>query len=295
VTADLAAGSPGRGGSDPGARLPIGVALGTIGASAEWWLESAKRLETAGYRAVWAWDHLVGRGDKTVPVLEQWTLLAGVAGATGQVRVGTFITNVMRRHPALVARMASTLQGLSRGRFTLGIGIGDGPKEHAAYGMDFPEVGERAARLEEAVAVIRALWSGGPVTRPSPFYPLEGAHAFPLPEPAPLILIGGGSPRGVRIAARIGDGWAAEIDGFERLLPMYRDALAEEGRSVDEAWIALGFGGGRSGEDALRDSPWVAAPRETWARYAEHGVDEVIVTARTPNDVEALEGAVRRW
>jgi alkanesulfonate monooxygenase SsuD/methylene tetrahydromethanopterin reductase-like flavin-dependent oxidoreductase (luciferase family) len=228
-------------------------------------------------------------------VVEQWTTLGAAAGATSQIGVGTFITNVMRRHPALVARMASTIHAVSHGRFTLGIGIGDGPKEHAAYGMDFPEVEQRAARLEEAVAVIRALWTGGPVTRPSPFYPLEGAHAFPVPEPPPRILIGGGSPRGVRIAARIGDGWAAEIDGFDRLLPMYRDALAEEDRSPDETWVALGFGGGRSGEDALRGSPWVDAPRETWAGYAEQGVDEVIVTARTTNDVDALVRAVDRW
>jgi alkanesulfonate monooxygenase SsuD/methylene tetrahydromethanopterin reductase-like flavin-dependent oxidoreductase (luciferase family) len=113
--------------------------------------------------------------------------------------------------------------------------------------------------------------------------------------PAPRLLIGGGSAPGVRLAARIGDGWAAESDEFERLLPIYRDALAEQGTSLEDAWVALGFGGGKTGVDALAGSPWVEAPRETWARYAEAGVDEAIVTARTQNDVDALVGAAGRW
>ncbi len=276
-------------------RLPIGVSLGSIGARASWWLESAKRLEAAGYRAVWSWDHFVGRGDKTVPVLEQWTILAAAAGATSGIGIGTFVTNVMNRHPAVVARMAATLQDASGGRFTLGIGIGGAPKEHQAYGIDFPDVNERVERLEEAVAVIRALWTGGPVTRPSRYYPLAAAHAFPAPVPAPRLIIGGGSIPGVRLAARIGDGWAAESDNFERLLPHYRDALAEQGTSLDDAWIALGFGGGKTGVDALKGSPWIESPRETWADYAAQGVGEAIVTARTANDVEALVGAVGRW
>jgi alkanesulfonate monooxygenase SsuD/methylene tetrahydromethanopterin reductase-like flavin-dependent oxidoreductase (luciferase family) len=277
------------------AGLPIGVSLGSIGATASWWLESARRLDAAGYRGLWSWDHFVGKGDKTVPVVEQWTILAAAAGATSRIGLGTFITNVMNRHPAIVARMASTLQDASGGRFTLGVGIGGGAPEHRAYGIDFPEVPERVARLEEAVAVIRALWTGGPVTRPSAFYPLEAAHAFPVPDPAPRILIGASSKRGLELAARVGDGWAAEIDDFERLLPVYRDALAAEGRTVEEAWIAVGFGGGKSGHDALGGSPWVEAPREAWAQYAELGVDEVIVSARTSNDVDALVAARARW
>jgi alkanesulfonate monooxygenase SsuD/methylene tetrahydromethanopterin reductase-like flavin-dependent oxidoreductase (luciferase family) len=276
-------------------QLPIGVALGSIGSTPEWWVSSARRLEEAGYRAVWSWDHFVGKGDKRVPVVEQWTILSVVAGATERIGLGTFVSNVMNRHPAVLARMASTLQLASAGRLTLGIGIGGGAPEHRAYAIDFPEPAERAERLQEAVAVIRALWTGGPVSRPSPFYPLEAAHAFPVPDPAPRLLIGAGTPAGVRLAARVGDGWAAEIEGFERLLPAYREALAAEGRSIDEAWIALGFGGGKTGVDALTNSPWVEAPRDELARWAEQGVDEAVVAARTTNDVDALVDAAGRW
>jgi alkanesulfonate monooxygenase SsuD/methylene tetrahydromethanopterin reductase-like flavin-dependent oxidoreductase (luciferase family) len=273
----------------------IGVAIGTIGATPEWWLESARRLETAGYRAVWAWDHFVGGGDKTVPVVEQWTILAAAAGATNRIRIGSFITNVMNRHPAVVARMASTLQAASGGRLALGIGIGGNAAEHRAYGIDFPDVPERADRLEEAIEVIKALWTGGPVTRPSRHYPLVEAHAFPVPEPAPRILVGAASPRGLRIAAKGADGWAAEIDDFERLLPTYLEALAAAGKTRQDAWIAVGFGSGKSGKDALAGSPWVEAPREAWERYAAAGADEVVVPARTPADIDALVSATASW
>jgi alkanesulfonate monooxygenase SsuD/methylene tetrahydromethanopterin reductase-like flavin-dependent oxidoreductase (luciferase family) len=277
------------------ARLPIGVAIGTIGATAEWWLASARRLEAAGYHAVWAWDHFVGGGDRTVPVVEQWTILAAAAGATARIRLGTFVTNVMNRHPAVLARMASTVQGVSGGRLTVGIGVGGNRAEHAAYGIDFPEIGERAARLVEAVEVIKALWLGGPVTRPSPYYPLEAAHAFPVPEPPPRLLIGAASPRGLRIAAEHADGWAAEVDDFERLLPTYLAALAAHGRQRADAWIAVGFGSGRSGLDALVGSPWTHDPVGEWARWQSAGADEIVVPARTTADVDALVAAAERW
>jgi alkanesulfonate monooxygenase SsuD/methylene tetrahydromethanopterin reductase-like flavin-dependent oxidoreductase (luciferase family) len=273
----------------------IGVAIGTIGATPEWWLESARRLEAAGYRAVWAWDHFVGGGDKTVPVVEQWTILAAAAGATNRIRIGSFISNVMNRHPAVVARMASTLQAASGGRLTLGIGIGGNAAEHRAYGIDFPDVPERADRLEEAIEVIKVLWTGGPVTRPSPHYPLVEAHAFPVPDPAPRILVGAASPRGLRIAAKGADGWAAEIDDFERLLPTYLEALAATGKTRQDAWVAVGFGSGKSGKDALAGSPWVEAPREAWERYADAGADEVVVPARTAADIDALVSATALW
>jgi G6PDH family F420-dependent oxidoreductase len=271
------------------------VAIGSIGETPGWWLDSARRLDAAGYRALWCWDHFVGGGERTVPVVEQWTILSAAAGATREVGLGTFVSNVMNRHPAVVARMASTLQDASGGRFTLGIGIGGNAAEHRAYGIEFPDKAERAERLEEAIGIIRALWSGGPVSRPGRFYALDEAHAFPAPSPAPRILVGAASPRGLRIAARLGDGWAAEIDDFERLLPVYDEALAAEGRTRREAWIALGFGSGRSGRDALAGSPWIESPRDAWAEFEAKGANEVIVPARTTRDVDALVEAVGRW
>lgn len=275
--------------------LPIGVCLRAIRAEPAWWLESARRLDAAGYAGLWCWDHFMGRGDHDVPVVEGWTMLAMAAGATAQATVGPFVLNVMNRHPAVVARMASTLQNASGGRLILGIGIGGAPLEHQAYGIDFPAPPERVARLEEAVAVIRALWSGGPVTRESPFYPLRDASAFPVPEPAPRIVIGGETPAGARLAGRIGDGWTTFDDNFEANLPIYLESLAAAGRRRDDQLVLVGFQGDWLGEASVADTGWVQAPRETWARWREAGADGAVVLARSTADVDALVDAVARW
>lgn len=278
----------------PPGRLPIGVCLRTIRAEPGWWLESARRLDAAGYAGVWAWDHFVGQGDKTVPVVEGWTILAMAAAQTTRLTVGPFVLNVMNRHPAVVARMASTLQIASHGRLILGMGIGGAPREHAAYGIDFPDAPERVARLEEAVATIRALWTGGPVTRASPYYPLENAHAFPIAEPPPPIVVGGETRPGARLAARIGDGWST-FENFEEHLPVYLEALDEAGRRRADQIVIAGFQGQWLSDERLANSPWVTAPRETWEHWHEVGADGAIVLARTTADVDALVGATDRW
>jgi alkanesulfonate monooxygenase SsuD/methylene tetrahydromethanopterin reductase-like flavin-dependent oxidoreductase (luciferase family) len=303
---------PARDGSDPGAdpappahpdprgflrrgRRPVGVALGVIGAEPGWWLESASRLEAAGYAGVWAWDHFVGRGDERTPVLECWTMLALAAGRTDRIAVGSFVTNVMNRHPAVLARAVGTLQVATGGRAVLGIGIGGHPAEHAAYGIDFPAAPERVARLEEAVAVIRALWAGGPVTRPSPWYPLVDAVARPVPTPPPPIIVGGESAAGARLAARIGDGWTGFADRFREHEPLYRAALEAAGRRREDTVVLLGVQDGWGAGDALAGSAWVEAPAESLAVALANGADGVVLQARTAADVDRLVRAAERW
>jgi alkanesulfonate monooxygenase SsuD/methylene tetrahydromethanopterin reductase-like flavin-dependent oxidoreductase (luciferase family) len=280
---------------DSGGRLPIGVCLRSIRAEPGWWLESARRLDEAGYAGLWCWDHFIGRGDPTVPVVECWTILAMAAAQTTRVTVAPFVLNVMNRHPAVVARMASTLQIASGGRLILGIGIGGAPVEHAAYGMDFPDPPERVARLEEAIAVLRALWAGGPVTRDSPFYPLRDAAGYPIPQLAPRIVIGGETPAGARLAGRIGDGWSTFDDNFEANLPRYLESLEASGRRRKDQLVLVGFQGDWLGDASVADTPWVQAPREAWDRWRTAGADGAIVLARTTDDVDALVDAVARW
>ena len=192
--------------------------------------------------------------------------------------------------------MASTLQIASGGRLVLGIGIGGAPKEHAAYGIDFPAAPERVARLEEAVAVIRALWTGGPVTRDSPFYPLRDAYAHPVPDPPPPIIIGGETPAGARLAGRIGDGWSAFDDNFEANLPLYLESLAASRPAARGP--ARASSGSRATGWATSRSParrGSSAPRETWERWQAAGADGAIVLARTTADVDALVEAAGRW
>ena len=277
------------------ARLPIGVVIRTIGADPAAWLEGARRLDEAGYAGVWAWDHLMGPPPGR-PTVEAWTILSMSAASTRQIAIGTFVLNVMNRPPAVVARMAATLQIASGGRFILGLGIGGQTGEHEAYGMEFPEVSDRVARLEEAVAVIRALWTGGPVTRESAYYPLHDAVALPAPDPAPRLVIAGETPAGARRAARIGDGWTVPDHRFEALQPEYLEALRATGKRREDQLVLVEANEGDWLADAsLEASPWVTTPRATWARWRNAGADGVVVLARSRADVDALVDATGRW
>jgi alkanesulfonate monooxygenase SsuD/methylene tetrahydromethanopterin reductase-like flavin-dependent oxidoreductase (luciferase family) len=274
------------------APFPVFVNLRAIGVPFAWWRDQALRLESAGYAGVAAWDHFVSRGVRTDPVLEAWTTLAAVGGATTRLGLMTFVANVMNRHPAVLARMAATLQEATGGRLTLGIGIGGHPAEHQAYGIPFPDAPERAARLEEAVAVLRALWTGGPVTRTSPFYPLVEAHASPIPVPPPPIILGAESRAGVALAARIGDGWTTPAAMLAERLPEYLDGLATAGKERSAQQILAAFDLPRSA--SLARSPWVEDPAGAAAKWASAGADGAVLGANTTADVDLLVAAATR-
>jgi len=226
------------------------------------------------------------------PVLEAWTTLVAVGGATTRLGLMTFVANVMNRHPAVLARMAATLQEATGGRLTLGIGIGGHPAEHRAYGIPFPNAPERVARLGEAIAVLRALWNGGPVTRPSRFYPLVEAHAFPVPVPPPPIVVSAQSPAGVALAARIGDGWTTPAADLAALLPFYLEALAAAGKAVPGQRVLAAFDLPKAG--SLAGSEWVEDPAGAAAAWASAGADGAVIGANTTADVDLLVGAASR-
>jgi len=268
------------------------VNLRAIGVSYAWFREQSRRLEAAGYDGVAIWDHFVSRGVRRDPVLECWTTLAALAGSTSRLRLMTFVLNVMNRPPAVVARMAATLQEASGGRLVLGIGIGGHPAEHLAYGIPFPAAPERVARLEEAVAVLRALWAGGPVSRESRFYPLRDAYAFPIPEPAPPIIVGGESAPGAALAGRIGDGWTVPAPLLAEHLPVYLEALAGIGRDRSTTSVIAAFDLGKG--ESLAGSSWVEDPAGTALRWRAAGADGAVVGVRTTNDVDLLVAAASR-
>lgn len=274
--------------------IPVGVNLTTIGVEARWWLDAARRLEAAGYDAVWAWDHFVSRGRLDDPMLECWTTLAATAAVTRGIRVGSFVTNVMNRHPAVLARMVATVADLAPGRVELGIGIGGHPAEHIAYGIDFPPPPERAARLEEAVAVLRALFTGGPVSYEGAWYRLAEAYASPAPRPVPRIVIGGERPAGARLAARIGDAWTCMEPTYDTLLPVFEGALAAAGRARSDVQVIVGCDLPRG--DALRTAPAIADPAAWAERWRARGADELVLHWVGPDQLDqVLAAGERAW
>ncbi len=280
---------------DP-AGLPIGVNIASIGSDPVWWLSAARRLERAGYQGIWCWDHFMGRQGAPVPVVEAWTALSVAAGATERVELGTFVLNVTNRHPAVVAAMAATLHRMSGGRLVLGIGIGGGVEEHEALGMPLPPAPERVERLRDAVAIMRALWSGEVVTRESPFHPLRDASGLRLDAPPPIV-VGGESRTGARLAAEIGDGWTAFTANFRENLPVYLEALDAAGRSRARQRVLVSFQGGvfAGPEDADVLVPWCESPREAWEEWRDAGADGAILTVATDEEVDRLVSAVDRW
>lgn len=264
--------------------LPIGICPTTIGVSASWWLEVARRAEDVGIPFVGAWDHFVSRGERRDPVLECWTTLAAAAAITSRVRLGSFVANVLDRHPAVLARMVATVADVGGGRVEVGIGSGGYAAELAAYGIAFPPAAERWARLEEAVSVLRLLLAGGPADFEGRFYRLEGAHAFPAPQPPPRITVAGGTPVGARLAARIGDAWTCPADRLEALLPVFYEAFAAAGRGTVEVPVVVGVGAREVIED-----PVAAA-----AGWRERGASELVVHWVRPRQLEPLLDALAR-
>jgi alkanesulfonate monooxygenase SsuD/methylene tetrahydromethanopterin reductase-like flavin-dependent oxidoreductase (luciferase family) len=254
--------------------IPVGLNPTAIGVEARWWLEAAHRAEEAGFETVWIWDHFISRGDLTDPLLECWTMLAAAAATTERIGVGSFVANNVNRHPAVLANIVGTLAALAPGRVELGIGIGGHPAEHEAYGMDFPPARERAARLEEAIAVLRALLGGGPVDYEGRYYRLRGATAFPLPDPTPRITVAGMRPAGARIAARLGDAWTCFADAYPALRPAFEAELERVGRSPREVPTIVGLEAGAVHEPLA----------ELAARWQQAGAAELVI-----HDVGAAE------
>jgi alkanesulfonate monooxygenase SsuD/methylene tetrahydromethanopterin reductase-like flavin-dependent oxidoreductase (luciferase family) len=273
--------------------IPIGINLTSLGVSSRWWLDSAKAAEAAGFSGVWSWDHFISQGkEKTTSALECWTTLTAAAAVTSRLRVGSFVNNVMNRHPAVLARMLATISDQSGGRVDLGIGVGGNPDEMAAYGIRFPEPAERIAILEEAVAVMRALWSGGPADYDGKFFQLRQAYAFPAPKPAPRVIVGGEKPAGARLAARVGDGWTTNGPDYDDLLPIHLAELERVGRRRSDVVhvIALSL----SRDEPLESQPLIADMAAEAARWAERGADELIVNwVRQPQLSAVLDAADR--
>ena len=272
--------------------IPIGLNLTSIGVSSQWWLESTQLAEQAGFAGVWCWDHHISRGRKQDPVLECWTTLTAAAAHTSRLKVGSFVTNVMNRHPAILARMVATVADQSGGRVELGIGVGGSGPELPAYGIARPGPAERSRILEEAVKVIRLMWTGGPIDYDGAYFHMEEAWSHPAPEPPPRIIIGGEKPAGARLAARAGDGWTTNASDYEKLLPIHLAELSSVGRSRAEVDHLLAFQLDR--DEPLDRQPLTADMAGFLGEWQEKGADEIIVSWVKPAEVQALLDAAER-
>ena len=174
-------------------------------------VEQAQAAEATGFSLVTVMDHLYqigGVGAETEPMLEGWSVLNALARETSRVRLATLVTGVTYRNPALLAKMATTLDVTSSGRMILGLGAAWNDVEHAGYGYDFPPVGERMDHLDEALTIIRAMFAEDRPSFIGRFYRIDRALNVPKPVQSggPKIMVGGGGEqRTLRIAAKHAD------------------------------------------------------------------------------------------
>jgi probable F420-dependent oxidoreductase len=160
------------------------------------------RAEALGYESAWVQEQIVG----AVPILEPVTLLTYAAALTRQLRLGTSVMLTVLRNPIQLAKSLTSLDQLSQGRLTVGVGIGNQRPEDAAFGIP---LGRRVRRFVEGIEVMKALWTQPTVTLAGEFWTLEGISQEPKPvqQPHPPLWFGAREPAALRRAVRLGNGW----------------------------------------------------------------------------------------
>jgi F420-dependent oxidoreductase-like protein len=214
-------------------------------------VEQAKAAEAAGFDLVTVMDHFYqigGIGPETGPMLEAYTTLAALAAHTSRVKLGTLVSGVTYRNPVLLAKMVTTLDVISGGRALMGIGAAWNESEHIGYGFEFPPIGERMDRLDEALTIIKLMFTED---RPS----FEGKHyrivqALNSPRPiqagGPKILVGGGGEkRTLKLLARHGDighWFGGNLDDLKRKKEVFERHCEAERRDPSSVLLTVGVG-----------------------------------------------------
>ena len=198
-------------------------------------LEAVWRIaDEGGFDHVWDFDHFasIGAGGPDRPVFEGWALQAAMAASTKRVRIGCMVTGNTYRHPVVLAKLATTVDHLSRGRLEFGIGAGWAEIEHRMYGLEGLE--NRVGRLSESLRVIRSLWTEERTNFEGRYYRLADAIANPKPvqRPHPPIWIGAGGDQTLKLVARHADVWNVSNVG--------RDDPSEVVAKLDAACAAIG-------------------------------------------------------
>lgn len=240
------------------------------------------------YESGWTFDHFYPIfSDSTGPCMEGWTTLTALAQATERLRLGTMVTGVHYRHPAVLANMAATLDIISGGRLELGIGAGWNEEESGAYGIELGSITERLDRFDEACQVLIGLLSQETTDFAGKFYQLTNARNEPKgpQRPHPPICIGGnGEKRTLRTTARYAQHWnfvAGTVEEFARKRDVLAAHCADIGRDPKEILLsaqrrldpALGYG-------ELID--WAAA-------LGAEGLELAIIYLPPPHDPAVLE------
>ncbi len=272
-------------------------------------LDLCQYAEASGWDGIWYADHFMPNAEDTsTPWPECWTTLSALAVAVPRIRIGSLVAGNTYRHPAVLAKMAATIDHLCQGRLVLGLGAGWQENEHKQYGIPFYTVAERLARLDEACAVIKSLFTEKKSNFDGRFYQLENASLEPKPlqDPLPLLIGGGGEKVTLKIAARWADEWNVwgTPDTLRHKIGVLEGHCADLGRdpgtihksaqallfmSEDREWLE------KRRQTPMQMATMIGTPaelRETVAAYADAGVDELIIPDFTLGQGDAKKAAM---
>jgi len=254
----------------------------------------SQHVEQTGWDGIWYAVHFMPNAQDTSTAWpEAWMTLSALAPLTPRVRLGTLVTGNTYRHPAVLAKMAATLDHISGGRVVLGLGSGWQENEHTQYGIPFFTVKERLDRLDEACTVIKSLFSTPSSSFAGKFYQLDRASLEPKPvqQPLPLMIGGGGEKVTLRITAKHADEWNVwgTVDTLKHKMAVLDRHCLDIGREpgeIQRSAVALLF---MSRDEAfvksMRDRDMAQAAiigtpsevKDIVAQYEAVGVDELIV------------------
>jgi F420-dependent oxidoreductase-like protein len=245
----------------PGRPLRHGVFPGATNIPWPELLRFWQRADELGYDSCWIPDHFYSGSDPDASCWEAWTVLSAMAASTKQIKLGPMVLGNTYRHPAVVANMAATLDHVSGGRLQLGFGAGWMQSEHDGYGIPFPGAAERVNRLDEALEVVKRLFTEKRANFEGRYYQLRDAICEPKPlqRPYPPIVVGGGGEkRTLRVVAKHADEWNGEASPSQiaHKVSVLHQHCREVGR--DPAEIEIGV--------LLRTELQAESTYRTWVR-----------------------------
>ena len=280
-------------------------------------LAVAQRAEALGYGAFFRSDHFLAMGasDGLPGPTDAWITLGGIARETSTIRLGTLVTSATFRLPGPLAISVAQVDEMSGGRIELGLGAGWYQREHEAYGIPFPPLGERFDRLEEQLEIITGLWStpaGATFESPGGHYPVTSSPALPKPaqSPVPIVIGGGGPKRTPALAARFATEFNTPfvpVDFFTAQTDRVRDACTAVDRDpatmtfsaalivccgADEAEVerraaSIGRDPAELRENGVAGTPDQCA--ETLRRWAEAGAERIYLQVMDLGDLDHLD------
>lgn len=258
--------------------------------------ERARLLEDLGFDGLWLVDHFWANGMPDLDFLEGWTTLAALAEATQRLRLGLMVTCNSYRNPALLAKMAASVDNVSGGRLELGLGAGWMDSEYAAYGYEFPSIATRLAQLEEGLEVVTRMFGGQRATFRGTHYRVSDAPNLPAPvqQPLPITIGGAGEKKLLRLVARFARRWNCPMNSaheIERLRAVLDAHCREVGRDpgdiiVSEQTIVV------IGADEEAFAAKLAMARAVLGGFAD--IDAVAVAGTPDRVIEGLRAKMDR-